>query len=67
MGRHLLQLGAKPGPEMGRILRQVFDLQVDGHVTDLESASAAAKEIIAKGPELTREWLSALRGQLKLL
>lgn len=57
MGRHLIQLGVKPGPQMGQILKQVFDMQVDGHVRDLEGATQAARDI-ASGHGLKREWLS---------
>ena len=30
-GRHLLELGMKPGPEMGAVLKQAFELQLEGH------------------------------------
>jgi tRNA nucleotidyltransferase (CCA-adding enzyme) len=41
-GRDLLDLGLKPGPEMGRILRAVYDRQLDGAVTSLEEARTEA-------------------------
>jgi tRNA nucleotidyltransferase (CCA-adding enzyme) len=44
LGRHLLDLGLKPGPQMGEILRRVYELQLDGKVTTLEEAIAAALE-----------------------
>jgi tRNA nucleotidyltransferase (CCA-adding enzyme) len=44
LGRHLLDLGMAPGPEMGRLLKAVYDLQLDGQVTTLDEAIAAAKE-----------------------
>ena len=47
LGRHLLDLGLRPGPEIGRILKAVYEQQLDGRVTALEAAIAAAKTIIA--------------------
>ena len=46
MGRHLLDLGVTPGPRMGEILRQVYELQLDGAVADLDAARNAAKTLI---------------------
>jgi tRNA nucleotidyltransferase (CCA-adding enzyme) len=45
MGRHLLELGMQPGKGMGAILRQVFELQLDGRVTTLEEALEAAGSV----------------------
>jgi tRNA nucleotidyltransferase (CCA-adding enzyme) len=33
-GRHLLDLGLSPGPEIGRILKAVYERQLDGAVTN---------------------------------
>lgn len=38
LGRHLLELGFSPGPKMGEILRQVFDVQLNGEIQSLEEA-----------------------------
>ncbi len=38
LGRHLIELGVKPGPKMGEILRAVYELQLDGMVIDLDDA-----------------------------
>jgi tRNA nucleotidyltransferase (CCA-adding enzyme) len=46
-GRHLLELGLKPGPEIGAILRQVYERQLDGRVMSIEQGIAAAREILA--------------------
>lgn len=46
LGRHLLEAGVAPGPRMGRILRQVYERQLDGTVTSLEEARAAAHEVM---------------------
>jgi tRNA nucleotidyltransferase (CCA-adding enzyme) len=48
MGRHLLQLGMKPGPDMGRLLRAVYELQLDGKVTTLEEALQAARDLLER-------------------
>lgn len=45
LGRHLLDLGMKPGPEMGRLLKQVYERQLDGSVTCVEEGLAVAKEL----------------------
>ncbi len=37
-GKHLIKRGIQPGPKMGRILREAFDAQLDGKITDLNSA-----------------------------
>ncbi len=46
MGRHLLELGVQPGPTMGEILRAVYELQLDGLVTDLDRAIQHARAIL---------------------
>jgi tRNA nucleotidyltransferase (CCA-adding enzyme) len=46
LGRHLLALGMKPGPRVGEILKTVYDKQMDGSVTNLDEAIAAAKELV---------------------
>jgi len=47
LGRHLLALGLPPGPRVGEILKAVYEQQLDGTVTALEQAIAAAKQIIS--------------------
>ncbi|MFP5260475.1 MAG: CCA tRNA nucleotidyltransferase [Blastocatellia bacterium] len=42
-GRHLLAAGFAPGSRMGEVLRRVYELQLDGEVTSLEEALAAAR------------------------
>ena len=46
MGRHLLELGVEPGPRMGEILKAVYELQLDGEVTDLEEGKREAAAVI---------------------
>ena len=49
LGRHLLELGVNPGPEMGEITRVVYEMQLDGRVRTLDDAIAEAKRIISHG------------------
>jgi tRNA nucleotidyltransferase (CCA-adding enzyme) len=46
MGRHLLGLGLEPSPNFKLILDAVYEMQLDGKVTDLDEAIAAARELI---------------------
>jgi tRNA nucleotidyltransferase (CCA-adding enzyme) len=46
LGRHLLEMGLKPGPRIGEITRAVYEMQLDGRVRTLEEAQAAAQSII---------------------
>jgi tRNA nucleotidyltransferase (CCA-adding enzyme) len=48
LGRHLLELGVRPGPEMGVLLKAIYEQQLDGAVTSVDDAIAAAKERLAK-------------------
>jgi tRNA nucleotidyltransferase (CCA-adding enzyme) len=48
MGRHLLDLGLKPGPRVGEILKAVYEKQMDGSVTTLEEAIEEAKACCAR-------------------
>ena len=50
MGRHLLALGLTPGPEVGRILKAVYEQQLDGAVTTLDEALAAARLELGSDP-----------------
>ena len=43
LGRHLLELGLKPGPRVGEILKAIYEQQMDGTVTNLDEAITAAK------------------------
>lgn len=46
MGRHLIELGLEPSPKFGEITNAVYELQLDGKISDLDSAIKAAKEMI---------------------
>ncbi|MGI8813094.1 MAG: CCA tRNA nucleotidyltransferase [Pyrinomonadaceae bacterium] len=45
LGRHLIELGQSPSPNFKRILDAVYELQLDGAVTDLAAAIAEAKRL----------------------
>jgi tRNA nucleotidyltransferase (CCA-adding enzyme) len=45
-GRDLLALGVAPGPEVGRILRAVYERQLDGAVTTPEQALEEARQLL---------------------
>jgi tRNA nucleotidyltransferase (CCA-adding enzyme) len=47
LGRHLLELGLKPGPQVGEITKMVYEMQLDGRVLDIEDAKEAAKKLLA--------------------
>jgi tRNA nucleotidyltransferase (CCA-adding enzyme) len=49
-GRDLLALGLAPGPLVGRVLRAVYEKQLDGAVTTPEDARAEAARLIAAEP-----------------
>jgi tRNA nucleotidyltransferase (CCA-adding enzyme) len=49
LGRHLVELGVKPGPAMGEITRLVYEMQLDGRVRTLDDAIAEAKKLINGG------------------
>ncbi len=38
LGRHLMDLGIKPGPHFGKILDRCYEAQLDGQFTDADSA-----------------------------
>jgi hypothetical protein len=46
MGRHLLEMGVQAGPIIGRITRAVYEMQLDGRVTDLEGAQREARRLL---------------------
>ncbi len=47
-GRDVVALGVAPGPLVGRILRAVYERQLDGAVTSAEEARAEALVFVAK-------------------
>jgi tRNA nucleotidyltransferase (CCA-adding enzyme) len=57
LGRHLLELGMKPGPSVGEILKAVYEQQLDGAVSDLDQAIASARTMLpaTERPEITEK------------
>ena len=49
LGRHLLEMGLKPGPKMGEIIGVVYEMQLDGRVTTLEEAKDIARQTLSAG------------------
>jgi tRNA nucleotidyltransferase (CCA-adding enzyme) len=45
-GRDVLALGVSPGPEVGRVVRAVYERQLDGAVTTLEEAREEARRLL---------------------
>jgi tRNA nucleotidyltransferase (CCA-adding enzyme) len=45
LGRHLLELGLKPGPRIGEILKAVYEQQLDGRVTTIGEAVELARTL----------------------
>ena len=43
-GKMLMDLGVKPGKQMGEIIKQSFELQLDGKIANIEDALAWARE-----------------------
>ena len=51
LGRHLIQLGMKPGPPMGGVLKQIYEAQLEGKFATPEDGVAYAQQQgwLAKG------------------
>ncbi len=49
-GRDILALGVDAGPEVGRVLRAVYERQLDGAVTTFEEAREEARKILGLTP-----------------
>ncbi len=47
LGRHLIALGVAPGPQMGAILKRIYEQQLDGAVTTLDEGIAVARGLTA--------------------
>jgi tRNA nucleotidyltransferase (CCA-adding enzyme) len=46
LGRHLIDLGVAPGPDMGKLLRQIYERQLDGEITTLDEGIEVARAIL---------------------
>ena len=50
-GRDVLALGVRPGPEVGRVVRAVYERQLDGAITTLEDARDEARRILERSAD----------------
>jgi len=50
LGRHLVELGMKPGKQFGQLLDQCYEAQLDGAFTDLDSGKNYLKQLIESTP-----------------
>jgi tRNA nucleotidyltransferase (CCA-adding enzyme) len=50
MGRHLLELGVQPDPDMGRLLDECYEAQLDGLFSTLDGGLAYARNKLASLP-----------------
>jgi tRNA nucleotidyltransferase (CCA-adding enzyme) len=46
LGRHLIELGVAPGPQMGTFLKAIYERQLDGEVRTLEDGLRVARELL---------------------
>ena len=49
MGRHLLEMGLKPGPHIGQIVQTVYAAQLAGDVSTLDEAKQCAHRVLEQG------------------
>jgi tRNA nucleotidyltransferase (CCA-adding enzyme) len=45
LGRHLIELGLEPSPQFKQILDAIYEMQLDGKITSIEEARAAAERL----------------------
>ncbi|MDX6614334.1 MAG: hypothetical protein QOD75_3520 [Blastocatellia bacterium] len=50
LGRHLLEMGLSPGPRIGEITREIYEMQLDGRVRTLDEAKERANSILQGDP-----------------
>jgi tRNA nucleotidyltransferase (CCA-adding enzyme) len=58
LGRHLLELGLKPGPDVGRILKEIYERQMDGEIETTEAGIDLARRMITGEGSSQSEGLS---------
>ena len=46
LGRHLIDLGMRPGTKMGELLKVVYEKQLDGEITTTEAAIEYASQLL---------------------
>ncbi len=47
LGRHLLEMGLEPGPRVGEITKEIYEMQLDGRVRTLDDAKAFARRMLS--------------------
>jgi tRNA nucleotidyltransferase (CCA-adding enzyme) len=50
MGRHLMAMGVQPGPQMGRLLHECYEAQLDGTFSSLSEGLAFARQRLGPPP-----------------
>jgi tRNA nucleotidyltransferase (CCA-adding enzyme) len=50
MGRDLLEMGVPPGPEMGRILKKLYEIQLDNGFETRAAGLARARRLVERAP-----------------
>jgi len=46
LGRHLIALGVAPGPQMGTMLKRIYEKQLDGEIRTVDEGLAAAAALL---------------------
>lgn len=46
-GKHLLALGLEPGPSVGKLLKQIYEYQLDGKISSEAEAISEAKRLLS--------------------
>jgi tRNA nucleotidyltransferase (CCA-adding enzyme) len=52
LGRHLLDRGMRPGPEMGKILKSAFEAQINGEFASEQEASEWLDAFLSPKPAI---------------
>jgi tRNA nucleotidyltransferase (CCA-adding enzyme) len=47
-GRHLLALGLAPGPQIGELLKQIYERQLDGEIRTVEEGTTLARQLLSR-------------------
>lgn len=55
-GKHLIELGMKPSPEFGVILKAVFEAQLDGAFSTVEEGVVFTREMLRSEGKLAGSW-----------
>ncbi|MGQ9897594.1 MAG: CCA tRNA nucleotidyltransferase [Acidobacteriota bacterium] len=47
-GRHIVDMGLTPGPDIGKVLRQIYEYQIERKITNLEDGKRLARNLFSK-------------------